>query len=183
MTRGSTGRSARRGFTLIEAMATVTVLAVLGSIAMFLLVDTVTQFSDATRSAQLHRELSVGLDRAIREIRNIPLDDDDVGPSISSFDADEEILWTDIDDNDDGLLYSAGTLSLRNDGTDSTLLTDLTACTFTAYDEDNGALGADLDATASEAVRRVLIDVTIERNGTSESLRTKVYIRSMMEGS
>ena len=63
----------RSAFTLIESMATVSVLAILGSITSFLVLDAVDGYTDASNSAQLHAELSIALDRAARELRMIEL--------------------------------------------------------------------------------------------------------------
>jgi hypothetical protein len=79
----------------MESMATVAVLAIMGSITSFLILDAVDGYTDASTSAQLHSELSIALDRAVREIRMIELDAyatgiapniDDVTPTT--------IIWT-----------------------------------------------------------------------------------------
>src|SRR5262245_37296996 len=76
---GSDVRSRRRGFTIVEAMAAITVMSALASIALVLILDTVDDAMDATSSAQLHEELAVAVDRASRELRKIDLDAGVVG--------------------------------------------------------------------------------------------------------
>ena len=70
----------------------------------------------------------------------------------------------------------------RTAGAAALLLSDVTACTITAFDQDNTQLGASLSGAGCDAIRRVSVSVTVQRNGISETLRTRVYIRSTMEG-
>src|SRR5690606_27563144 len=65
----------RRGFTLIESIATITLLAILGSIASFMLAPVIASHSSAAVAAQLQVELSLTLDRIERELKVIERDD------------------------------------------------------------------------------------------------------------
>ncbi len=67
-------RNVRRGFTLIEAIATIVVLAIIGSIASLLILNAVDGYTDAATTAQLHIEASTAMDRIVRELRRVPLD-------------------------------------------------------------------------------------------------------------
>ena len=59
---------------------------------------------------------------------------------------------------------------------------DVTAFTVQSYDQDNGVLANPLTGAACDDIRRVVLEVTVQRNGVTESLRTKIFIRSMMSG-
>ena len=188
MTRRLLKSGRRRGFTLIESMATVVVLGVLGSAASFLIIDAVDGYTDAATRAQLHAEMSIALDRAMREIRKIELDSDAVGevaPNITSISA-TSIQWEDAAADQYELLKSGSELQLKVDGVGpATLMTDVTGLTITGYD-DGGPLPADPDTVVASCpcgtIRRIAVDVTAERGGISESLRFKVFIRSTMSG-
>ena len=173
----------RRGFTLIESMAAVVVLGVLGSMASMLILDTVGRCMDATTRAQLHAELAVAIDRATREIRKIPLESSSpVAPDITA------VTSTSLQWNDSGglaceLSQSGSTLKLKMaGGTLATLLTDVTSFSIAAYNQDNASLGLPLDDAGSDTVRRIKVTVTITRNGISETLRTLALIRATMDG-
>ena len=64
----------RAGFTLMEAVATMVILAVISTAASSTILSASEGYNRATTVAQLHSELSTGLDRATREIRKIRLD-------------------------------------------------------------------------------------------------------------
>ena len=122
----------RRGFTLIESMATVAVLGVLGSTASFLILDAVDDYTAASLTAQLHAEMSIALDRAMREIRKIELDASvsDVAPDITTM-AVSLLQWEDAAATTHRLGLSGTDLVLQiGGGTVATLLTDVSAMTI-----------------------------------------------------
>ena len=176
----------RRAFTLIESLATVAVLATLGSIASFLILDSVDGYTEAATSAQLHAELSIAMDRAMREVRKIEPDSgaSGVAPNITNVNAaDNNIQWTDSDSDAYSLYLSGSDLMLEVDGGGAAvLMSDVTVFTVLTYDEDDGALAAPLSGAACDDIRRVALNMTVQRNGVSQSPRTRIFIRSMMSG-
>ena len=181
-TRPKSGGGTRRGFTLMESMATVAVLAILGSLTSFLILDAVDGYTDASTSAQLHTELSIALDRAAREIRMIEIDSFATGiaPNVTDV-TPTTIIWTDIDVDSYLLQLLDSDLVLQVDsGPAAVLLANVTAFSVTTYDEDNSQLAASLTGDSCDAIRRVALEVTVERGGVSESLRTRTFIRSTM---
>ena len=174
----------RRGFTLVESMATISVLGILGSSASFLILDAVDDYIDASVSAQLHSEMSIALDRAMREIRKIELDTtaSDVAPDITSM-TDTLLQWEDSSGNAYRLGWSGSELQLQiAGGTIATLLTDVTDMVISIFDEDNVDLGASCGGPGCDAVRRIAVEVWTQRSGVTESLRFKAFIRSTMSG-
>jgi hypothetical protein len=166
----------------MESMATVAVLAIMGSLTSFLILDAVDGFTDASNSAQLHAELSVALDRAMREIRMIELDTyaTGVAPNIDDV-TPTTIIWTDSDVDSYLLQLSDSDLVLQIDsGPAAILLANVTAFSVTTYDEDNSQLAASITGDSCDAIRRVELEVTVERGGVSESLRTRAFVRSTM---
>ena len=184
MTRPLLKPCRRRGFTLVESMATVAILGTLGSTASFLILNAVDGYTDAATRAQLHAELSIAMDQAMREIRKIELDGTAVGlvaPNITTLSA-TSLVWEDSSGAEYQLLKSGSELQLKvNDVGPATLMTDVTALTITGYDD-----GADPDAVVASCpcttIRRISVDVTAERGGITESLRFKVFLRSTMSG-
>ena len=174
----------RRGFTLVESMATIVVLGVLGSTASFLILDAVDDYANASFSAQLHAEMSIGLDRAMREIRKIELDAGATGvaPDITSM-AVTLLQWEDSSGNAYRLGWSGSELELQvAGGAIATLLTDVTDLAISIYDEDNLDLGVSCAGPGCDAVRRVAVDVETQRGGVTDRLRFKAFIRSTMSG-
>jgi prepilin-type N-terminal cleavage/methylation domain-containing protein len=174
----------RSGFTLVESMATIAVLGILGSTASFMVVDAVDDYTEASLQVQLHAEMSIALDRAMREIRKIELDAGaaDVAPDITSM-AVTLLQWEDSSGNAYQLGKSGSELQLQiAGGTVATLLTDVTDLEISIFDEDNADLGLSCAGATCDAVRRIVIDVTTQRSGVTESLRFKAFIRSTMSG-
>jgi prepilin-type N-terminal cleavage/methylation domain-containing protein len=176
----------RRAFTLIESMATVSVLAVLGSIASFLILDAVDGYTDAATSAQLHAELSIAMDRAMREIRKIELDTtaSGVAPDITSINAaGDNIQWNDSVNGACSLYKTGANLMLDVSGSGAAvLLGDVTAFSVKAHKEDDSEMVNPVSGGDTEDIRRIALNLTVQRNGVSESLRAKVFIRSTMSG-
>ncbi len=174
-------RTLRQGFTLIELISTIVILGVIGTAASGIIFTATDGYVQAATRAQLHSELSIALDRCIRELRGIQLDGDTSGiaPDIDSVAA-TSIVW----DDDSSLALSGSNLMLTiAGGGAAVLLADVTAFSVQMYDEDNAALGATLSGAACDNIRRVSLEATIERSGVSDTLRTKVFLRSTMYGS
>lgn len=169
-----------RGFTLIETISVIIVLATLGSLASFLLVDATDAYSRVATSAQLHTELSIALDRIDRELRNIDQKTgaSTVAPNITSFSSTAITFNT-----NSSLSLSGSSLQLViNGGTARTLLTDVTAFTLDAYNESNAAVTLPVTNSACDVIRRVQVSITLQRSGVTARLRTKLYLRCTMEG-
>jgi prepilin-type N-terminal cleavage/methylation domain-containing protein len=178
------GGGVRRGFTLIESMATIAVLATLGSIASFLILDAVDDYSETASTAQLHAELSIAMDRLIREVRHIELDSgaSGIAPNIVGVGS-TYVAWQDSDADNYSFTLSGGVIYLQIDGVGgAVLLADVSGVTVKAYNEDNTELGLPLAGAACDPVRRISVEISLQRNGVSESLRSKVFIRSTMSG-
>lgn len=167
-------------FTLVEMIAAITIIAALGSFSSGIVYSAVRSYRDAATRAVLHSDASTAFDRAFRVLHSISRDTTAsvVAPMISSVSA-TAITW----DSNDTLSLSGSQLMLtENGGTPRAILNDVSAFTVTAYDESNAALAATLSGAATQAVRRLQLDVTLTRHGISETLRMKVYIRCTMSG-
>jgi prepilin-type N-terminal cleavage/methylation domain-containing protein len=169
-----------RGFTLVEAIATMTVIAILGSVSSSLIYSGVRAYRDAAGQAQLHEEMSTALESITRALRGIPAGQIDpvAYPSITAVQADS-IQWG----TSARLWLSGSNLQFQEDGgTAYTLLTGVTSFSIQCYDEAGTALGTNLNASASQNVRRIQVQVTASKDGATETLRTRVFIRCTMEG-
>ncbi|MCI0630556.1 MAG: hypothetical protein L0Y44_07895, partial [Phycisphaerales bacterium] len=149
------------------------------SVASLTLLSALDGYVDAATQAQLHSELSIAVDRIDRELRRTQLKTSSpIAPNISLV-GPSSITWN----NNYSLSLSAGRVMLvENGGASAILLSDVTAFSVTAYDESNTAMAANLAGAACDPIRRVRVTVTISRAGVAEMLRTKVYLRSTMEG-
>jgi len=171
---------ARRAFTLVEAIATIVILSATGLVTTGIIMVAIRGYIDASTGAQLQADLSVALDRCVRELRNIQLDDAaaTVAPDI------DDLTTTSIRWDDDSSISLSGTdLQIRmSGGTPAVLLGDVAGVTIRAYDESNNQLAGSLTGAGCDQIRRLTIDLTAARSGLTESLRTKLFIRSTMIG-
>ena len=170
----------RRGFTLIEAILTISVLAIVSSIASGIILQATDGYLEGSTTAQLHTEASMALDRAVRELRRIDLDGGAAGvaPDI------DDVTGTSIAWEANNLLSLVGSdLELTiNGGAASRLLTPVTAFQVRALDESNAVLALPRTGVGCDPIRRLELTITVERYGTSVTLRTRVFVRSTMAG-
>lgn len=166
----------RRGFTLIEAIATIAVLAVLGSIVSTILLTTSDGYLNAVTANQLHNEASTALDRMVREVRNIPLNSEGDGPNISA------VTSTSITFNgNSGFTLAGSQLQYIENGATRILAEDVTDFTVQTFNESGAALPTTLSGAATPAVRRVTLTITISRSGVTHTLRSSAFVRSTIE--
>ena len=180
-------RNLRRGFTLIESMATIVVLATISSIASLLLLEAIENFTKAANGAQLHAELSTAWDRATRQLHKIPLDTGASGiapdiDSVTQVGSADAIAWRDSDGDAYSLSKSGSDIELAvNGGAANVLISDVTTFDVSIFEEDNDAIVGDVSDTACDDIRRITLDATVSRNGITTSLRAKLFLRATME--
>jgi len=178
------GRRGYRGFTLVELIASMVVLAIVGGVSSSILLHSADGYLAASTTSQLHHELSVAMDRLARELRRIDRDPAaaTIAPHIDAVTA-TSMAWRDADGD-------ALSLDLMGDvlwfaaagGPPRVLLRDVAAFAIRTYDEDSGLLPSSLSADACDAIRRVEVSITLARSGGSEMLTARVFIRSTMSG-
>ncbi len=176
----------RRAFTLIEAVAAITILGILGSITSQLVYRASQSYCEAATRAQLHAELATAIDRIDKELRQISIKTPyaSVAPNIDTMTA-SSIAWQDSGGaGQRSFSLYGGTVRLyeQTTGTASTLATSVTGFVVQGYDEANTAMSTSLSGAACDSVRRLSVTLTASRQGITESLRTKVYLRCTMEG-
>jgi len=62
------------------------------------------------------------------------------------------------------------------------ILSDVADFTIQTFDESNSSLAGNLSGSSTEPIRRIAITLTVDRAGVHETLRTKVFLRCMMQG-
>lgn len=171
---------AGRAFTLVETIAVMAVLAVIGSLSSGLVYSAVGSYKDAAAEALLHEDAATAMTRLAVELRRIPLNSaaGTMAPLISSVTA-TSMAWN----SNYSLTLSGGQLQLVEAGGAATvLLANVTSFTIQCYDESNAAMAASLSGPACYPIRRISVSVTVSRLGRTDTIRSKFFIRSTMKG-
>ena len=168
-------RSIRRGFTLIEFLATMVILATIAGVAGSIIFSAVDGYAAASARAQLQSELSVALDRIVRELRSLATQDPQTGaPDLVSM-ASQSMTWG----NGSGVRLSGNILEVIDaGGAPARLASDVTQFTVTAFDENGSVIALPLDDAGCDSVRRVGVTLAATRNGTTEQIRTRIFLRA-----
>jgi prepilin-type N-terminal cleavage/methylation domain-containing protein len=160
----------RRGFTLVEAIAALAVMGVLAGAAAPILLSAGDSYAGSSVRAQLTTELSVALDRVVRELRSIPGRAGAESPAagIDAISA-TAITWG----GDNGISLQGSDLVLTTAGTPAVLLRDVAELAMAAYDEDNAPLALPLAGDDCDAVRRIEVRLSQSRQGESGAPRAR----------
>ena len=168
-----------RAFTLIELVCAMTVMGVLSVLAGRLLSSVADEYMSASARTELSMELSGALERISTELRLTRLKNIST-PDISSLTA-SSITWNDPT-GVKTLSLSGTDLILADSVASSPIARNVTSFGVQAYDESNVALPAAPTALQLASARRVQITITAQRQGVSETLRTRVFLRMLMSG-
>jgi len=135
--------------------------------------------ASAARS-RLTADLSVAMEQASAALRDIPLDSSQAGavPAISAVSA-SSLNWS----ADSSLTLSGTSLVLNTAGTPRTLMSGVTSFALAAWNDAGSALSLPLSGAGCQQVRRVELTISASRSGVSETLRTRVFLRNLIEGS
>lgn len=169
----------RRGFTLVEAIATITIVGILAVMSSRLIMAGADGYAAAATRAELVNEGSAALERIAVALRNIPqrAATTPAEPAIVSV-TDDSIVW----DDGMGLTRSGNQLLLTVNGIASPLTHNLADLQIRVFDANNESLGLSLSGDACDAIRRVEITLTLSRHGVTETLRTRIFLRCMVAG-
>jgi len=172
---------ARHAFTIVEAVTVISILGAIGSVISGLVFAAARSYADASASAQLQAELSTAMARMMRELRYIPVDPNSA-PLVPRIDSvtPASIAWN----SNNSLSVNGGQVQLvLAGGAPELLLQNVTVFTISTFDQDDAALGGTLAGSACFPVRRVEVLASISRNGKTETLRSRVFLRGLMAGS
>jgi Tfp pilus assembly protein FimT len=173
--------AARRGFTLVEAVATMVIISTLGSVAVAIIARASDAYAVASSGAQLQSELGTGIDRVERAMRAIRRKTGVAAADISGATA-SSLSWN-AAGGACSLSVSGGQLLLALDGGGGVaILNDVTSLEVACYDEDGSALGAPLSGSGCEAIRRITVTVALSRHGSTATLRTGIFLRATTTG-
>jgi prepilin-type N-terminal cleavage/methylation domain-containing protein len=186
MTMGTRGRqygSRARAFTLVEVICTISILAVVGVLSSRLVFTASDQYLAAASRSAIGAELSSAMERIATEVRQIPAKTG-VTPTEANLGAISagSLAWTDASAVSRVLALSGTNLTMTEGANTFVLLSGVTAFGVQAYDQSNTALAASLASGATAAVRRLEISITVARNGQSETLRSRFFLRCTVEG-
>ncbi len=180
--RRSFRRSVRRGFTLVEVIAVIVLLSVLGGVTSSLILNSTAAFTDSSIRMQLHGEASVTLDRLVREWREIDADPVTGPPTPHITEASIAAMsWS----ADSRVRLEGTDLLLAADGAAEHLLCNcVSEFTIAYFDESNRPLlvGGSVPAADRPKIRRLALRLSVTRQGLTESLETRVFLRCAMMG-
>lgn len=177
------GRS-RRGFTLVEAIATIMIIAAISVVASRVISTSTELYTQTAVRAELHTQLSAAMDRITTELRQCRVrpSSNPAAPDVTGVTA-SSITWIGPDGVTDSVSRSGSTLLWQTpSGGTTTLATGVTAFTVQCYDQSNAALAQTLSGSAVDAIRRVEITITGSLSGVTETVRTRVFLRAMVAG-
>lgn len=172
-------RRLRHGFTLVEAIAGIVIVTILGTIASTLMAAGMSAYTGAAVRARLQQNGSTGLEFISALLREIPADPDssELAPDITSVSA-TSITWS-----TSSLSLSGTTVHyVQEGGPPLVLLTGIASINFACFDESNTPLPAALSGHVTQAIQRIEVTLTLQDRGATEVVRTRVFVRSLMTG-
>ncbi len=173
-------RMHRRGLTHIELIASITIMSVLATVGSGLIWQGVVACRGASCAPQVHSEACAALERLVREIRCIELRPGEAtpAPNIASMSA-TSMSWN----SGDALALDGTDLLLTEDGgTPRVLLRNVQSLVLDATDQSGVTLALPRNGSACDSVRSISITLSVAREGVSDTLRTSVFIRSLVTG-
>lgn len=173
---------ARSGFTLIESIVTMVILAIIMVMVSRLFLAASQGYTSAAEHGELHTAVSCAMDRIVTELRNARVKS---GSSPSSADITSttasSIAWMDSDGKSRSVTLS-GTDLLYSEagGTGAVLASNISSFSIATFDESNEALATSLSGSATADIRRVQITLVGSHAGVVDTIRTRVFPRACM---
>ncbi|MBX3385186.1 MAG: type II secretion system protein [Phycisphaeraceae bacterium] len=166
----------RSGFTLIEVIATISVLAITLTLASRIIFTSMDGYAASATASRLVASISTGLEVAATHLRDLPASSENDGsPDITSISS-TSINWG----NSGSLRLHNGALELTPDEPSAhaqVLISNVTSLSILPLDATANALSLPLSGSPARQTRQIQISITAEQHGLSRTLRTRVFTR------
>jgi prepilin-type N-terminal cleavage/methylation domain-containing protein len=171
----------RRGFTLVEALATIVVISILGSISSTVIYTGVIAYRDAAAQGHLHAEVSIAMEVIARTLREVPAEPGS-RPAVPQIAAvmPSSIAWG--PGGASTLALNGSQLQLVQGGSTVVLLTDVTAFNIRCLNATGAPLPSSISGAGTRDIQRVEVTIAVSRQGVTERLRTLVFLRCLLSG-
>ena len=148
----------KKGFTIIELVITITVLAAMGWMGVSAMLSGIDAWSNFIQRKELVLQGKMSLNRMTREIRMIK--------DLTSVITADSAVFELIDVNNVDITYSlnSGALERTEDAVTNTLATGASSLSFTYYDADNSIIISPVVAPSETDIRRVRINMSLAKN-------------------
>lgn len=172
------------GFTLVEMIATISILGALSAAASGIILSAWNVHSAAVTRINTANVLSGAMERITGELRNIEIlaASSPATPSISAMTA-TSITFT-VNGSSRAISHSGTDLLLSGAAASNAVLaSSISSFSIQGFTASNVAVSATPSAAEIATIRRLQITITGTSGSVSETIRTKVFIRSMASGS
>lgn len=171
----------RHAFTLIELVTAMTVGVIISGLAGSLIWNASKQRAEIAARCELIDMGAVSLEGMIRYIREIPQDAASSGNAQIGLAQATELQFGSV-----GFKLDSGTNTLRitNDGAANwhTLAADVIGLAFTYFSRTGAVLSSfPLSAADRASVRRIQVDLQLDRSSQTAKLRNSIYLRNFMD--
>jgi type II secretory pathway pseudopilin PulG len=176
--------TASRAFTLVEAIATIVVIATVSLVASRVISSSTQSYTQVATRSELHAQAASAMDQIVQNLRQARVRpaSSPVAPDITGV-TPTSVSWVMPDGTAITVARSGSTLQAQyNAGAWVVLATNVTAFNVQCFDESSAALATTLSGSALDPIRRIEITLGVSLSGVTETLRTRVFLRAMVAG-
>ena len=162
----------RRGFTLIELIVVITIVGIIAGVVGFVLFGAVDAWTFRFKRAGLLSDGRLAINRMVREIREVKDLTSVITANTSQF------RFKDTDDTDITYSLNGSDLDRTEDAATNTLAENVSTLSFTYYDSNGSAISTPVVSPSATDIRRVLIDLTLTKDGEDVYLESESVPRN-----
>lgn len=177
MTPRTTTSRRRRGFTLVEAISSIVVISIVGLVGSRLVLEVSKVMEGTARRAELSNSLNLLMERVMSDLSSI---DAVSGAAIITAPGSSDITY-EVNGKERILWLTNSTVIFSDSSRDYLLADNISNFTLSYYDKNNAVLTG--LAALDPRVRSIQLTVTATKASYSETLRSRVFIRSLSSGS
>jgi hypothetical protein len=173
-----------RAFTLVEAITTLVILALIGGAASRIVFQSFSALNDASTRNDMHNQLAAAMERISAELRTMEIkaSSNPATPDITACTA-SALTFKNTSAATRTISLSGSALVITGDAAATqTIASGVSAFTIQAYDASNAALPASPSAAQIDTIRRIQVTITATSGSMTETIRSKLFLRCMALG-